>query len=282
MFFFLSGYLIWFSVKRTENLKEYCKKRVFRIYPELWIGIIIEIFTIIFFYKEKIQWIRLGFFMLTQGTILQFWTPEFLREYGCGTPNGSLWTICVIIQFYIVIWMIKKFLYRKKGIFWIISTIVLMIVGACTGFVEKIVPDIWYKLYCQTIIQYLWIFWLGIAVSENIEKLLPILKKYWWISIPIYIIWNIFRIDVYSKRYPIFMVTVSCIGCLGGAYALPRLDIKEDISYAMFIYHMIFVNIMIAIGWKGFNGLLVVIGMTILFSYLSTILIGKRSWNKGL
>lgn len=125
MFFFLSGYLIWFSVKRTENLKEYCKKRVFRIYPELWIGIIIEIFTIIFFYKEKIQWIRLGFFMLTQGTILQFWTPEFLREYGCGTPNGSLWTICVIIQFYIVIWMIKKFLYRKKGIFWIISTMYL-------------------------------------------------------------------------------------------------------------------------------------------------------------
>lgn len=280
LFFFLSGYLIWFSVKRTHDSKEYYKKRFFRIYPELWGGIIIEILTIIIFYRERIQWSKLGLFALAQGTILQFWTPEFLRGYGCGTPNGSLWTICVMVQFYILIWLIKKILYRRKTSFWIISTFTFMIIGACTEFIQSYIPDILYKLYCQTILQYLWIFWLGIAVSEYVEKILPLLKKYWWSAILIFILWNILGIDIYSRGYPIFMVTVSCLGCLGAAYVFPKANIKTDISYAIFIYHMIFVNIMISIGWKGIKGMMVTISLTLLLSYLSTIIIGKRFGKK--
>ena len=42
-------------------------------------------------------------FIFCQSSIFQFWTPNFLRGYGCGTPNGSLWTIGILIQFYIII-----------------------------------------------------------------------------------------------------------------------------------------------------------------------------------
>lgn len=278
LFFFLSGYLIWFSVKRTHDSKEYYKKRFFRIYPELWVGIIINILTIIIFYREKIQWFKLGLFALAQGTILQFWTPEFLRGYGCGTPNGSLWTICVMVQFYIIIWMARKLLYKRKILFWIISTTVFMAIGACTGFVEGKIPDVLYKLYCQTIVQYLWIFFLGVMVAEYIDNLLPLLKKYWWISIPIFVVWNILKIDIYSRNYPIFMTIVSCLGCLGFAYKFPEINIKTDISYAIFIYHMIFVNIAIELGMKENIGMFIItiIG-TLIVSYLSTITIGKYS-----
>lgn len=282
LFFFLSGYLIWFSIKRTSNTKEYFIKRFLRIYPELWFAIIIEIITIIIFYKEKIEWSKLGLFLFSQSTIFQFWTPGFLREYGCGTPNGSLWTICVTVQFYIFIWIIRKFLYRRKLSFWVLSTFLLMMVSAYTEIIEGLIPDIFYKLYCQTIVQYLWIFWLGILVAEHVEKILPLLKKYWWLSIVVFIVWNIIKIDVYARGYPIFMVTISCLGCLGGAYAIPKLNIKKDISYALFIYHMIFVNVMISIGWLGMSGLLAAMGMSFLFAYLSTIIIARRIRKKVL
>lgn len=282
LFFFLSGYLIWFSIKRTNNPKVYFKKRFLRIYPELWGGIIVEIFTIIIFYREHIQWPKLGLFALAQATIFQFWTPEFLRGYGCGTPNGSLWTICVIVQFYIIIWVARKFFCKRKLLFWILSTTMLMIIGACTGFVEGKIPDILYKLYCQTAVQYLWIFFLGVIVAEYIDILLPLLKKYCWVSIPIFIVWNFLGIDIYSRNYPILMTIVSCLGCLGFAYKFPKINIKTDISYPVYISHMIFVNIMISIGWIGIKGILASLGLTFIYSYLSTIIKKFSSQNSIL
>lgn len=35
IFFILSGFLIWMSIERTPTFTAYCKKRVFRLYPEL-------------------------------------------------------------------------------------------------------------------------------------------------------------------------------------------------------------------------------------------------------
>ena len=78
-------------------------------------------------YEKRIQikWDikSLFLFALTQGTFLQFWTPNSLRGYGCGTPNGSLWFICVLIQFYIVIVILYKLLKNKKTYVWIITFI---------------------------------------------------------------------------------------------------------------------------------------------------------------
>ena len=102
LFFFISGYLNWFSSERSVDALEYYRKRFWRIYPELWAAVILEILTIIYLFKGTINWPLLGVFGITQGTVFQFWTPDFLRGYGCGCPNGALWTICVIIQYYII------------------------------------------------------------------------------------------------------------------------------------------------------------------------------------
>ena len=117
IFFFLSGFLIWQSISNSKNFQEYLKKRVYRIYPELWGGIVLSIITILmFYYLSNINWPHFILFIIGQSTIFQFWTPNCLRQFGCGTPNGSLWTICVIVQFYFIAYFLKKIMLKPTKI----------------------------------------------------------------------------------------------------------------------------------------------------------------------
>lgn len=70
-------------------------------------GVAIEIIAIILLYRP-LPVKDLAVFTATQATFLQFWTPASLRGYGVGTPNGALWTICVLIQFYIIAWFVQR------------------------------------------------------------------------------------------------------------------------------------------------------------------------------
>ena len=46
IFFTLSGFLIWHSIGRSKTFGEYCKKRFWRIYPELWMAVFIELIVV--------------------------------------------------------------------------------------------------------------------------------------------------------------------------------------------------------------------------------------------
>ena len=41
IFFAMSGFLVWESVGRSENIVAYAKKRFLRIYPELWCAVLL-------------------------------------------------------------------------------------------------------------------------------------------------------------------------------------------------------------------------------------------------
>ena len=134
IFFMLSGYLIWQSVGRSDNYPNYLKKRFWRIYPELWVSVAIEIVAIIVLYQQPIDYYKLALFAIGQATIFQFWTPDFLRGYGCGCPNGALWTICVLIQFYMIAYPLYKWLQGKSASRWVISIIVSLCISLLTPF----------------------------------------------------------------------------------------------------------------------------------------------------
>lgn len=69
IFFGLSGYLIWNSVDNIPHFKTYFKKRVLRIYPELWISVLLSIICIVIFYHEHIVIPDLTAFTFTQSTL---------------------------------------------------------------------------------------------------------------------------------------------------------------------------------------------------------------------
>ena len=118
IFFTLSGFLIWHSIGRSKSFGEYSLKRFWRIYPELWVAVAVEIVVLLLLYHQPIKWPQMGLFIFGQATFFQFWTPDFLRGYGCGTPNGALWTITVLIQFYFCAFFVYKWLHNRKLVVW--------------------------------------------------------------------------------------------------------------------------------------------------------------------
>ena len=106
IFFTLSAFFIWLSLSKNRTvLPQYIKKRFLRIYPELWIVVLMSVIVVLLLYHENTEVIPFLIWILTQGTVLQLWTPDFFKGYGMGAPNGSLWTISIFVQFYVVVYI---------------------------------------------------------------------------------------------------------------------------------------------------------------------------------
>lgn len=192
----MSGFLIWWSIGRSSNFTEYLKKRFWRIFPELWVAVAIELIVLLCLYNKPIEWSQFFAFAITQSTVLQFWTPDCLREYGCGCPNGALWTICVLIQFYFVAYFLYKRMHNRKTVIWIITFVISLGVSLLTPIIQSMLPEIVAKLYGQTLIPFLWMFLFASFVAEKKDLLIPIIKKYWWLFLVAVILVRYFQFDL--------------------------------------------------------------------------------------
>lgn len=277
IFFTMSGFLIWWSIGRSKNFGEYLRKRFWRIYPELWVAVAFELIVLLCLYNDPINWLQFGIFAITQSSVFQFWTPDCLRNYGCGCPNGALWTISVLIQFYIFAYFMYKALHERKTRVWLVSFIGAIGVSMLLAVVSEYLPEIVGKLLGQTLLPYLWMFITASFVAEKKDMILPILKRYWWLLLISVLAVKYSRFDFYASYY--VLETILLFLCLTGfAYVFPNLNIKTDISYGVYIYHMTIVNAFIAMGYTKKSVLLVVVLLlTCVFAWISTKTIGKFS-----
>lgn len=248
IFFILSGFLLWKSIGKPESdFKTFVQKRVLRLYPELWGAVIVNACLILYFQFSGIEWKSFLAFNLTQATCLQFWTPDSLRGYGCGTPNGSLWTICVMIQCYLVLWMIYRWLHKKKIYAWFGVLLCLVAINIITPSLETVFPTILYKLYLQTFLPYMWMFLFGAFLSEYYHIIVPYLVKFWYLSVFLAVVITRFVKDV--GCYDTFRVLCVGLMIIAIGYRLKMLKLPVDISYGLYIYHMVVINVMIEMGY---------------------------------
>ena len=225
IFFFLSGFLIWDSIGRSNGFGHYVRKRVFRVYPELWVAVLIEMISILVLYKQQIIWSKFLLFGVTQGTLFQFWTPDFLREYGCGVPNGSLWTISVIVQFYIVAWVLHKFLKKKSQNWWFALFGASIVLGLLKSVIGSYLPSIIGKFYGQTVFPYMWLFLAGCFISDKFDLIIHVLKKYWLTIVLVFVAWRcFFRFDIDIGGYGAIS---SLLPCFAGdaSITLPTIEL---------------------------------------------------------
>lgn len=285
IFFTISGFLIYSSYERNHNLKKYFINRFLRIYPGLWMCLLITIGLLLFFgiivisdftSYPFISWI------FAQSTMGQFYTPELLRGWGVGTPNGSLWTIPVEVEFYILLPLIV-FLFSQVRIsikFWIIilgSMILGYLIRANNHTnLEKLV---YYSclpyLYCFLTGSLLYIYW------TNVKKYL---ERKFLVWLGIFIIYCL-ACKTYPSYHPeniLGFIANVLLGILtiSGAFScvwFSKILRGYDISYGMYIYHMLVINTLVQLGYEGkilYLGVTVII--TITLSFLSWICIERK------
>lgn len=244
IFFTISGYLVFASLDRNrENIKQYILNRVGRIYPALWFSTLLSIVTILSVYKiENIT----SFFVYIFGqlTIFQFWTPAMLRGYGVSAPNGSLWTIVVELQFYFILIFIyfKCNTKIKLGVLFLFSVIFNVLIGLAN---ETIII----KLLKVSIFPYLYNFLIGsIFYKFTIlkKKLLDNKFIYWFLICQLFYILDIFP-GYFPNFFGFIANTVLSITVLSFAFSYTNYikELKMDISYGVYLYHMVFLNFFI-------------------------------------
>ncbi len=268
IFFILSGFLLWMSLERNGNFKQYCKKRVLRLYPELWGGVLVNAIVMIVVYGASIVVIPFLAHIVCQGTILQFWTPSSLRGYGCGAPNGSLWTIGVMVQSYVVFYFVWKLLH-KRSIKW--KAVALAMAAACNflpHLANRFLPGTIAKLFSQTFIPYFWMFLFGGLMAAYFDKIIGFLKEVWPILFLISATISIFGLEEGIGAYELLKSITFGLAMVGFAYQFSKLEMKRDYSYGFYIYHMIVINLMLHL---NFTGKIVYIAVALMLSVLLAI-----------
>ena len=195
IFFTISGFLISYSLERNNfDLKKYFKNRALRIFPALWVC---TIFTAILLFSFGKIYILKDFFtwFFAQITFFQFYASPSLKNWGVGHPNGSLWSIAIELQFYLVLPIILYLIAKTKKL-WLINTL-LLVFFAISVFIKDfhltnpwlLQHQIYAKLLGNTVFIYLHFFLTGIAIYKNfdwIERFLRGKALIWFVFYVIY------------------------------------------------------------------------------------------------
>lgn len=101
IFFGVSGFLISASYERSSSLVSYARNRVLRIYPALWVVVTITA-AVMIGYGVGVASVKGAAWYVAQLVGLIF-TPGFMQGFGFGSYNGALWTIPIELQFYFLL-----------------------------------------------------------------------------------------------------------------------------------------------------------------------------------
>ncbi len=279
IFFLISGYLITMSYENNQNTKEYIKNRVLRIFPGLYMSFVIGL--IILWYFEQfidVDIIEVLIWVVAQLSFFQFYNPGFIRDFGVGVINGSLWTISVELCFYILlpflyIFLQKDFLKR--------SSLLLLVSFGFYYYINEISSNIliYEKLIKVSILPYLFYFLFGIILYKFKNNLIRYIENKVWFyfiiySMICYISFDIFIFDIlHQVIFSIFIFSI-VFSYRTVSYRILK---HNDFTYGVYIYHMLIINIFLELTINNtVESLLLVLTLSLLCGILSYFLIEKQ------
>ncbi|MCG3110367.1 MAG: acyltransferase [Candidatus Manganitrophus sp. SB1] len=283
IFFIISGFLISMSWDRAPSLKQYVWNRALRIYPALWVCLF---FSIGIFLASGVKPDSLPSFFgwfFAQITLFQFYNPDFLRGFGIGVINGSLWTIPVELQFYILLPLLAIAAKRTRLI-WVVHTLIAaaLMILAMPYLAERHTTI--QKLFGVSIIPYLFLFLIGVLTRQLYEKYPNLFKGKGLIWSGVYGLWVaieiIFDIDGGSGNR-LNVVSIILLGMLTVSFAFSKSELSSyilknnDISYGVYIYHVPVINFLMFNQIIGLLGFVAMLFVTIVIAMLSWRFIEK-------
>jgi peptidoglycan/LPS O-acetylase OafA/YrhL len=301
VFFFVSGFLISKSFERNSNPGEYALNRTLRIYPGLIVCFAVSVVAAALTgYFNAVrpalsQWLQ---WTAAQLSFLQFYNPAFMRHYGVGVLNGSMWTITVELQFYALVPILYALFGRGSprarrtngvlcalvALFWVAN--VLYVTGT-----PHYASANWFKLVGVSFIPWFYMFLVGVFFQRNCERLLGWFGGRWALALVGYCLLaglgsTLLKLNLGNTLgLPLFLALA--VTTFAAAFSRPQLSDsllrRNDISYGVYIYHMPVVNLLIALGLAGnVIGFPIALCMTLMCAAVSWRLVEKPAmrWKK--
>jgi peptidoglycan/LPS O-acetylase OafA/YrhL len=268
VFFVISGFLVSESFENAP-LQTYFLNRALRILPGLWMCIAVSI--VIVSLNVPIDWGQFWPWLLAQMTVAQSYNPPFLSTFGTGVLNGSLWTIPVEMQFYLLVPVLYRFRLNLPvmiGIGILMYWVFLYWIGHGTLF----------TMVSLTSLPYVYMFLVGVFLQRN----RPLVQKYlvghwpWWLAGYLIIELVTRQLGLYiAGNYlnPFSAITLACL-VISLAHTKP-VRIRYDLSYGVYLYHTPILNLFIAHGRSTGFGVVEIMGVTVALAWLSSVLIER-------
>ncbi|CBL44138.1 putative nodulation protein X [gamma proteobacterium HdN1] len=267
IFFFVSGFLISRSYEKNSRLAEYATNRVLRIYPALLLCLLVNIllvaYTGYFSNAGAGPW-DVFLLFVAKATIFQFYNPDFMRGFGDGVLNGSLWTICVELQFYIVVpifyWVFRKVAAHRQTFFLVAAIVFFVGVNRLLYWLQpEFSHTVAWKLFRVSFAPWLYMFLTGLLFQRHYSVIRDALDKV--PALPVFLVYAgyAFLMHLYGFRidngvgpliYFPLAICVFRVAFSGFAKASSWLN-KNDVSYGIYIYHMPVANQMLFYGAAG-------------------------------
>ena len=293
IFFAISGFLISLAYERSPDLRTYLRNRALRLFPALWLCLVVSIGIVVAL--GGINWHavgpgRFGVWLAAQATVVQFYNPSWLRGFGVGVLNGSLWTIPVEMQFYLVLPVIYAVLQLERRPGNLALPVLLGIFWGINRWYVHLVPmygeTFWHKLLGVTFVPHLYLFLAGVLMQRNWTRVAPWIagRGALWLAgyaVVAYLLHSAgFRVGTNTPDplgVPFLLAAIFALAYTGPGLS-DRLLRRNDISYGVYIYHMLAVNSFLVLGWPSSWSLIVLLFVvTFLAAGLSWGLVERRA-----
>ena len=254
--FFVSGYLCFPSLDRSSVLLSFYKKRFWRVIPAF-------VFVNVGF---ALLWVVVGQVGLSDITNYLLRTAKSLVSLDAGwTPegalnNGSLWTIPVQIQFYLLTPCLAFFL-RKSELH---KSILIVIIGLVLYFLFEPISakNLFLSKLC---FPYLYTYIFGMFCFEYRDRIIPIVVHW----LPAMLLCYMVMCWLFGFQVPLITNHLLMLSTLGTAYAFGKKRIRNEISYEIYLWHMPVFSVVSYMNKSiGCSHLLFVYLLTALISYM--------------
>jgi peptidoglycan/LPS O-acetylase OafA/YrhL len=283
IFFVISGILISKSYERSDSLRDYLRNRCLRIFPGLWVCLVVSVAVILALGVGSLGRITTLDWLLWwagQMSIFQNFQAAFLEPLSTGL-NHSLWTIPIELEFYIALPLLYEILQPRRRL----GNMRLLTVALASLAVQLLIvnshPSVAqtraYSLLGATLVPYLWMFLVGVSIQRNWSTVRRWLfgRAHWW-GLG-YLIWcaaaGWLGVDTGGNYLsPVYMLPLAGL-IVSLATSAPQLSDSllrhHDVSYGLYLYHMLVIDLLVGLaapsGWASIAvAIIVSLGLAVL------------------
>ena len=241
----MSGFLASSSFERGgEVVIPFLKKRIKRIYVDMWLSMAVYVAVLHYvvgdlFDTSMFKW------LLIQGVGFAN-TPDCLKGFATGSLNGTMWFFTVIIQLYVVIAVVKKLAKGNRSLaLWGTLTGIFAVLNLATGFIVPQLSETMQKLVERTFIPYAFWFFVGVLFQTCRLYEKEKLGTAFYVLLAAQVVLHVLPESGLGYYNDFFRGSVTSVLTIVAAYCLPAKRVKLDITYGLYLYHWLFLNLII-------------------------------------